>query len=149
MSEITFNVTAFRALFSEFSDAARFTDAVLQSYFTQATCYLTNQVSNGPADCLTRECRTLALNQLTAHICKSNQTATAGKTSGVTTSASVGSVSVGTTPTPFGQSTWAYWLSTTGYGQALLALLRSCTNGGAYLGGRCERAAFRKAGGRF
>ena len=149
MSEIIFDVTAFRVLYPEFSDETNFPDAVLQSYFTQSTCYLTNKVSNSPADCLTRECRTLALNQLTAHICQTSRTSAAGKTSGVTTSASVGSVSVGTTPPPFGQSTWAYWLSTTGYGQALLVLLRSCTNGGAYLGGRCERAAFRKVGGRF
>ena len=149
MSEITFDVTEFRQMFSEFSDAVRFSDTVLQSYFTQATCYMVNQVSNSPADCLTRECRTLALHQLTAHLCKSSQSADLGKTSEVTTSATVGSVSVGTTPPPFGQSTWAYWLSTTAYGQALLVLLRSCTNGGAYLGGRCERAAFRKVGGRF
>ena len=146
---IAFDVTAFRSQFPAFQDANRFPDNVLQQYFNTATCYLTNRVSGRPVDCLTRECRTLALNQMTAHLCQLSQDAAAGKNTGFKTSASVGSVSTSVATPPFNQSTLAYWLSSSPYGQALLALLRTCTASGYYIGGRCERAAFRKVGGYF
>ena len=147
--KITFDVAEFRSMFPEFSDPVTFPDVLLQGYFVTATCYMTNTVGNRLVDCLTRDCRKLALYQLTAHIAQLAINTQAGQSSTLETSASVGSVSVGNTPTPFGNSTFAYWLSTTPYGQALLVLLRGCSAGGYYIGSRYERSAFRKVGGRF
>ncbi len=145
MAAFTFNPVRFREDFRAFADATRFPDALLQGYFDAAGCY----VSNINSGCLRGTCRERALNLMTAHLCRISELVQQGKTPGVETSASVGSVSVSQTPPPFGTSEWSWWLNTTPYGQELLALLSGVVAGGLYLNGRAERAAFRKVGGRF
>ena len=144
-NRITFDIPRFRQRFPMFADETLFPDALLQGYFDTATCY----VDNTRGGCLSDTCRELALWAMTAHLCRLFQLIGQGKTPGVTTSATVGSVSVSTTPPPFGTSEWSYWLSTTPYGQMLISLLAGQVAGGLYLNGRPERSAFRKVGGRF
>ena len=145
MASIAFDVAGFRARYTVFADTARYPDATLQGYFDQGICY----VDNTTGGCLSESCRTSALWAITAHICRLNELIEQGKTPGIETSASVGSVSVSITPPPFGTSQWSWWLNTTAYGQQLQALLAGQVAGGLYIGGRCERSAFRKVGGRF
>ena len=145
MTDITFNVTVFRTQFPAFVSEATFPDVVLMGYFNSATCYL----STTDYGCLNGDCRERGLLLLTAHICVLTRQAEKGQTTGVLTSASVGGVSVSISPSPFGSNNWAWWLSTTAYGQELLALLRQSASGGLYIGGRPERRAFRKVAGRF
>ena len=141
----TFNPTTFREQFPAFADETRFPDAQLQMYWDMAGCY----VGNERGGCLDDTCRVLLLNLMTAHLCQINQLIISGKTPGITTSSSVGSVSVSITPPPFGSSQWSWWMNLTAYGQQAQSLLSVNVAGGLYIGGRCERAAFRKVGGRF
>ncbi len=145
MARILFDVALFRERFEAFADAVRFPDATLQAYFDTALCY----IDNAQGGCLSDECRLQALNAMTAHLCQLTQDIGAGKTPGVQTGASVGSVSVSLAAPPFGTSEWSWWLNTSAYGQQFLALLSGQVAGGLYIGGRCERGAFRKVGGRF
>ncbi len=145
MTTLMFDVAQFRLDFPAFADSTAFPDATLQGYFNSASCY----ISTSDFGCLNGDCRVMALYLMTAHLCQISQLAISGKTSGLVTSSSVGSVSVGLTPPPFGSSQWSWWLNTTPYGQQLQALLSQASIGGLYICGRPERSAFRKVGGRF
>ena len=142
---ITFNATRFRSRFPAFENQTTYPDATLQGYFDTALCY----VDSNRGGCLSDECREQALFAMTAHLCRLSDLIVRNKTPGVKTGSSVGRVSVSLAAPPFGSSEWSYWLNTTSYGQQFLALLSGQVAGGLYIGGRCERAAFRKVGGRF
>ncbi len=144
MATIEFDVTQFRTAFPEFADDAKYPDATLQVYWDTATCY----VSDEDYGCLSGDCRRLALNLMTAHLCKISEMAQAGDTPGQVTSATIDKVSVSTTPPP-NKSQWSWWLNTTPYGQQLEALLATNAVGGMYIGGLPEKSAFRKVGGIF
>jgi len=142
---IRFNATTFRRRFPAFQSQTDFPDITLQGYFDTALCY----IDNTKGGCLSDDCREQALFAMTAHLCQLSGMVIRGKTPGVKTGSSVSSVSVSLAAPPFGSSEWSYWLNTTAYGQQFLALLSGQVAGGLYIGGRCERAAFRKVGGRF
>lgn len=141
MSLHTFDLTTFQATFPEF---AATNPVALAAYWDMATQYL-----NPNDGCmLSGRVLQLALNFTTAHLAKLMALAGAGKTSGVATGATEGSVSVSMAPPPF-RSGWEFWLSTTPYGLQLWALLQVQTAGGTFIGPSLERASFRKAGGVF
>ncbi|GAB3484394.1 DUF4054 domain-containing protein [Azotobacter salinestris] len=132
------DLAAFRQRFPQFASVP---DETVTATAADAECYLSGQGCS---------CAELQIELMTAHLLALRQAAQAG-TGGVTgavTSATVGKVTVSTTPPPV-RSSWDWWLSSTPYGAELLALLRSCAVGGLYVGGRPERAAFRSVGGRF
>lgn len=97
MTDVTFNVGTFRDQFPEFASPADYPESVLQVYFDTAACY----VSAENYGRLSGDCRLLALNAMTAHLCKLNSLVTSGEAAGVATSATIGSVSVSLTPPPF------------------------------------------------
>lgn len=137
----TFDPVVFQGQYPEFFT----TDpAILTSYWTAATGYLS------PSDgfVLNGAVVPLALGLLTAHLARTMTLLASGQSAGVVTAASEGSVSVSMTPPPT-KSAWGWWLSTTPYGQQLLALLSLQSAGGFYIGGLPERSAFRKVGGVF
>lgn len=114
------------------------------AYFGLATAYLNPNdgcMLNGAA-------LGAALNLMTAHLSQLGLAAAAGTPTGPIIGASEGSVSVSILPPP-GKSAFDYWLSSTPYGQQLLALLSLRGAGGFLIGGSLERASFRKAGGVF
>ena len=98
MSIVVFDPELFRTQFPAFADETRYPDATLQAYFNTATCYI------NPTDsrCLNGDCLVLALNSMTAHLCRLNELATSGKISGIVTSASIDGVSclLYTSPSP-------------------------------------------------
>lgn len=145
MAIIAFDVAVFRRDFPEFADDVKYPDETLQAYFNTATCYISAN-DCGP---LTGDCRLLALNAMTAHLCKVSAMAVSGQTPGVVSSSTVGSVSVSLSPPPFGTDQWSWWLSTTPYGLQLQALLSGASVGGFIVGGSAERSAFRSLGGQF
>ena len=145
MTTIAFNVALFRQQFPAFASETTYPDATLQVYFTTGSCFVSTQ----DYGCLSGDCRVLALNAMTAHLCRLNEMIVAGNQPGVVTSSSVGSVSVSLTPPPFGTSEWSYWLNQTPYGQQVQVLLEQSAVGGLYVGGSCERQGFRKYGGVF
>ena len=142
---VSFNPASFREQFPAFADSVRFPDSVLSRCFTQSTCYINNETNR----CINAQCLELLLYSFTAHICLINSNVQQDKTNGIVTSASVGGVSVGLAPPPFGSDQWSWWINTTPYGQQVEALLDGLSAGGFYFGGRCERGAFRKVGGGF
>lgn len=144
MAEHTLDIASFRAQFPAFTNTP---DAALQLQWDAAVVYFgayDGQLLYG--DRLQR-----CLELLTAHLLQINVMLAAGgqtPTVGVLTSATIDKVTVSNMPPPV-KSEWGYWLSTTPYGMQLLALLRVASAGGIYVGGRPERAAFRKVGGSF
>ena len=144
MATQIFNSTAFRAQFAEFANVTTYPDVLLSGYFTMASQYIS------PVDgyILAGDSLLLALNIMTAHLAKSFTMLNAGQSSVVVVGSSEGSVSVSLTP-PAAKNSFQWWLSTTGYGIQLRALLSVSAAGGISVGGSQERASFRKAGGVF
>ena len=142
---VTFLPARFREQYPAFADTTRFPDTVLTACFNQGVCYIPNKETR----CLDGPCLEQALLLLTAHICQLRNDTENGKGNGIVTSASVGGVSVSVAPPPFGSSQWDWWLNNSPYGAQLNAFLDGLSVGGFYIGGRCERRAFRKVGGAF
>lgn len=147
MSTITLDPAAFRALFPQFADPAKFPDAALSIQFGAATGY----VSADTYGDMTVGARTNALYLMLAHlmaigviIAQNNYQGQVG----IVTGAVVDHVQITLTPPPV-KSQWQWWLNTTPYGAQLVALLQAQAAGGFYVGGLPERAAFRKVGGIF
>lgn len=141
MAAIVFDKAVFRDKFPEFATAA---DSRLDLYWDVATGY----VSSNDYGRLNGNARGHALDLMTAHLVTLADMIAAGTTPAIESGATVDKVAVTMTPPPV-KSQWQYWLSLTGYGQMLLALLQSVAVGGLYIGGNPERAAFRKVGGGF
>ena len=144
MATLVFDVTIFRAQFPAFADPSKFPDALLDSYWQVASCY----ISANNYGYLNGACREYALNLMTAHIAQFGVLIASGTVPAVTTSASVGEVSVGIQPPPI-KNQFTYWLSTTPYGLQLLALLNVKGVGGISVGGLPEKSAFRRVAGIF
>ena len=141
---LTFDVTQFRATYTEFSDPLKYPDAVLQNYWDIATCY----ISNENYGYLSGDCRQLAINLMTAHLAKIADLSNSGQLAILAQAASIDKISVSLTPPPL-KNQFAWWLSTTAYGQQLYALLQARSVGGFYVGGLPEKSAFRRVGGIF
>ncbi len=139
---IQFDVSAFRLSFPAFANDAAYSDVSLRANWDAATCYVSPQ-SYGY---LHGECRTRALNLMTAHLVALADTVKAGQTPGMVSAATIDKVTVTLTPPPI-KSQWQWWLSLTPYGQQLLALLSASAAGGFYISGLPESSAFRRVHG--
>lgn len=145
--KVTLDPATFRAMFSEFADAATYTDEALQMRWdAEAVAY----VSDENCGSLTGAKRAYAVQIMLAHLLRLSKMASAADAApaGVITSATIDKVSVTLVPPP-ARSEWGYWLAQTPYGQQLGAYLSMQAAGGFYIGGNPERAAFRKVGGVF
>lgn len=146
---ITMDIATFRALFPEFADVVEYPDAALQTRWdAEAVAYVSDE------DCgdLAGTKRAYAIQIMLAHLLRLSKLAAAagaGATpAGVVTSATIDKVSVTLAPPP-ARDARGYWLAQTPYGQQLSAYLTAQAVGGFYVGGRAERAGFRKVGGAF
>jgi len=144
MTEITFDVTAFRVEFTEFANPTDFPDTLLQGKFNLATCY----VNPNPNNYIAVGCLTQVLYLMTAHLTKLNSLINAGQTPGQVQSTTIDKITVTLTPPPL-PNQWQWWLGLTAYGQQLLALLQSLAAGGFYFGSLPERSSIRSVGGVF
>lgn len=142
---VSLDPAKFRREYPTFADPAVFADDVISRHFA-AAC---DHISPRPGKRLNGESRERALYLMTAHLMNLEQDMLAGNPGGMVSGASVDKVSVSLTPPPV-KSQFQHWLCLTSYGQQLLALLKSKTAVGLYVGGLpAERAGFRKAGGVF
>lgn len=148
---IELNITLFRQRFQQFAIPAVFPDPVISMQWLMASQY----VSDGQAvfsEDMPDAARELALQQMTAHLMALQCIISAGGTysgqGGVTTAATIDKVSVTLAAPPYGTSAWRFWLNTTPYGQALLALLTAQSVGGFAYGGS-PVLGFRGAAGGF
>lgn len=150
MAAIPLDLVAFRALFPAYSNPAKYPDALIESYYTQAGCYISN--NDSPCSILRGDCLALALNLMTAHLLFLADVVASGKapgsTPGLVVGATIDMITV-TLQAPPAASQWQWWLNLSPYGQRLLALLQVKGSGGFYIGGRPERSAFRGVGGVF
>ncbi|HZZ80030.1 MAG TPA: DUF4054 domain-containing protein [Gemmataceae bacterium] len=128
---ISFNPTAFRALFPAFANTVTYPDAQVQAYWDTATAYVSNRSGGCYTGGLSLPQQTLALNQMTAHLLCISGMIASGNTPGVTVGATIDKISVTLEPPP-APNQWQYWLQTTPYGQLLLALLQVASVGGFY-----------------
>ncbi|EGG4117014.1 DUF4054 domain-containing protein [Salmonella enterica subsp. enterica serovar Gatineau] len=150
MAAITFDAALFRKQIPAYADPEKYPDATIESWWEQAACY----ISTEDYGWLNGNSRALAINLMTAHLMTLSTAASsgAGQTAGaggIVTGATIDKVSVTLAAPPSATDEWEYWLSLTPFGQRLLALLRSKSVGGFYVGLYPELSAFRKAGGRF
>lgn len=150
MAAITFDAALFRKQIPAYADPEKSPDATIESWWEQAACY----ISTEDYGWLNGNSRALAINLMTAHLMALSTAASsgAGQTAGaggIVTGATIDKVSVTLAAPPAATDEWEYWLSLTPFGQRLLALLRSKSVGGFYVGLYPELSAFRKVGGRF
>ena len=147
--KIALDLVAWRKQFPAF---ANISDGQIEGYWDVATTIISPWES-----CLLNDGRlTIALNYLTAHIAYMATQPPAGgagpggvpPAGGVVTGVVVDKIQIQMAAPPT-RDGWSYWLATSPYGQALWAFLSAWSAGGFYIGGRPERAAFRKVGGRF
>ena len=149
MTDIVFDPAAFRAnpLFAAYSNAAVYTDPVLQAWADIASNYIAKRYSYCYPNTMTPEQATLALNLMTAHLLalsgQIGNAPAAPKTPGLKQAATIDKVSVTLTPPPVNNQ-WQWWLSLTPFGQMLLALLQKFTAGGFYFGGYPIRDSYRR-----
>ena len=141
---IPLDPTLFRAQFPAFSSDVKYPDTLLQMYWEEVTCIVSDQ-SYG---LLYGKCRQLALNMLLAHFLGMMATVNKGRQGGFVSSSTIDKVSV-TKVAPPTPDMFSWWLSQTPYGQQLLALLDVKSVGGYYIGGSPETSGFRRIGGFF
>jgi hypothetical protein len=141
---IVYDDALFRAQCPEFADETKYPPALIQMYWDQATCIVSNE-DYGP---LMGDCRALGLNLLTAHLLKISQNIMKGKQGGYVVSSTIDKISVQRLAPP-SVSEFDWWLNQTPYGQQLLVMLEVHTVGGFSFGGLPERSAFRKVNGVF
>jgi len=141
---ITLDIATFRTLFPEFASATTYPDVLITQNWDIATVYVSNEDYGWMATAQ----RTRALNLLTAHVTSISTMISNGEDPQIVTSSSIDKISVTAQP-PIIQNQFHYWLALTPYGKELLALLKMASVCGMYVGGRAERAAFRKVGGSF
>lgn len=136
----------FRLQFPQFSDESKYPDVLLQMYWDEMTCF----VSDANYGQIIGNCRLMLLNLFVAHMMTImlKAASSGGKQTGFKTSATIDKVSVSTAAPP-SPNMFQYWLGLTPYGQAALAMLQINTAGGDYIGGLGEAAAFRRVGGVF
>lgn len=135
-----FDIAAFRVNFPAYADETAYPDSLITAKSEIALCYISE---NSGCDCFE-----YAWQLMVAHLLYIDDLIAGGGVVGQVTGATVDKVSVTIAP-PDTKGGYSYWLSTTPYGNQLRALLKRCSIGGAYIGGRSERSAFRSAGGTF
>lgn len=144
MGTHSFNIPLFREQFPAFTDPIAYPDATLTAYWDVAILYV-----NSMDSCLLNgDALQYAINAMTAHLAYLTPLIIAGEKPGFETDATIDKISVAIMPPPV-SNFWNFWLSSSPYGQALLAFLRVQTAGGLMTGGLPEISAIRKIGGIF
>ena len=141
---ILFDVAEFRLSFPEFANVLVYPDAMLQRYWDQAVCYISD------IDCgrLSGKCRRLAIDLMLAHLLSIFILIAAGQTSVLIKGSTIDKITVNLETPPINDG-WQWWLMTTPYGIELWGLLQARSAGGFYIGGIAELSAFRRVGGGF
>lgn len=140
---IVFDAALFRQQIPVFADTVKYPDALIQSWWDIATDY----ISTTDYGYLSGNSRVLAINLLAAHMMHIAENPSGGG-SGILTSASEGSVSVGMHVYQT-KSLFLQWLLSSPHGRQLAALLNVKAAGGIYAGGSSMQGMIRDRGGRF
>lgn len=145
MTATVYTDSAFRAQFPAFANTTTYPQATLSGYWTMGVAY----ISDVNVGAVWKQAQAQLANDLmAAHLAYIYQLTNAGGSTGVTTGATEGSVSVTLLPPP-AKTAYGFWLSQSPYGQQLAALLKQMAGVGFLVGGSYERQGFRKIGGIF
>lgn len=137
----TYNDAQFRAQFPAFANTATYPATTISGLYDVAGLY----VQNTKYGWLARACATqYALYLLTAHLLQIQALTLAGQQPAIMTGAGIDKISVTVLP-PEVPNAWQFWLQTTTYGSALLALLNVTSAGGLYTPGSLGRRGFSAA----
>lgn len=129
----------FRGWFSAFANTSTYPKSLLQECFDAAGFYIANS-QFGP---LARAKTTLwCLYLMTAHLAQIMTAAIAGQTTGTVVGATIDKITVQLQQFQY-PNQWELWLSSTLYGQQLLALLQVQSVGGFSVPAGSGRAGFR------
>ena len=133
MTQIIVTPVDIKQVFPEF---ATLTDAVIESYITQAECY----ISTEDYGILNAKARKLAIELMTAHLLTLWKRISEDNQSQATfvATANIHDVSVSLTP-PANANQYEFWLNLTIYGTRLWALLSTKTPCGFYVAGSPQR----------
>lgn len=142
-TQIIFNSTEFRSLFPAFGNQTLYPDATLNNDFTLATGYVSDRAGGCFIGGMSAARQKQALYLMTAHLLAIGDAIATGSNPALLQAATIDKISVTQTPPPV-KNQWQWWLSTTAYGQQLLALLQVASVGGFYVpGAPPARAGFR------
>jgi|SRR5271165_720979 len=135
---LTFDYALFILQVPQYSNSAKYPQALMQSYWDIATNYVSNVGNFGNLQGTSRQ---YALNLMVAHLAYLAGLIAAGQVPGLMQNATIDKVTVGLTPPPL-KNQFQWWLSLTPYGQQLFALLQVSSVGGNYIGGSPVLANF-------
>lgn len=141
---IALNIATFRSMFPAYSNVTTYPDALVTMNWEFATEY----ISAEDYGVLAGNSRARALYLMTAHLFNLSDIIAGGQVPSMVSGSAIDRINVSLTPPPV-TNQLHYWLSLTGYGAQLLALLRMRMTGGFYIGGSAERSNFRKYDGSF
>ena len=141
---LTFDYALFIQQFPAYSDPTLYPEATLQNYWNLAINYVSD-INWGVINGATRQ---YAINLMLAHLVYIAGLIAAGQVPYLMQNATIDKITVGLTPPPL-KNQWQWWLSTSPYGQQLLALLQVQSVGGFYIGGSAALAGFRPYGSGF
>lgn len=129
--------TLFRTQFPAFEDATAFPTPTLQMYWDSAGTIITNTTYGAIA----QQGGPMALNLMTAHLAALSVMIANNELPAIPISAGIDKINITTEPPPL-KTQFQYWLSTTPYGQQLLAMLQVASVGGLYVPGGLGKQGF-------
>ena len=143
MTSIAFDYPTFIALFPAYSNAVKYPQTTIQAFWNSAINYVSNTDGCGN---LQGSGRQYAINLMTAHLVYISDLIASGTVPYLMESSTIDKITVELTPPPL-KNQYQWWLSTSPYGQQLLALLQVNSAGGFYIGGSAPLPAFGYQGG--
>jgi len=144
MATILFDAAIFRIQCPLYANFTTYPDATILNWWTVGSDY----ISVDDYGLLKGNSRILALNLMAAHLLYLSDKIASGAATGILTSASEGSVSIGIAPPPF-KSMFQAWLAESPYGKQLYALLSVKSAFGLYVGGSGVTGNIRNPDGTF
>jgi hypothetical protein len=142
-SYITFDYALFQSQIPLYANTQQYPQSLVNMFWTTATFYVSDIGNFGVVQ---GAARAYAINLMTGHLLYIAGLVSQGTVPYLMQNSTIDKVTVGLTPPPL-HNQWQWWLSTSAYGQQLLALLQVNSVGGFYIGGSAPRAAFGYQGG--
>ena len=137
MTAYSYSDAVFRAQFPVFQSQTAFPPDLIQNYWTTAATIVTNN----DYGILANQGGPNAMYLMTAHLTQLGVLIGNGETPAVQTGAGIDKINITLMPPPV-KTQFQYWLSTTPYGQQLLALLQVAAIGGFYAPGGMGKIGF-------
>lgn len=137
MGTYSYSDALFRAQFPAFSNTTTYPVILIENYWTTSGTI----IANSDYGILANMGGPQALYLMTAHLTQLGVMIGNGETPAVQTGAGIDKINITLMPPPI-KTQFQYWLSTTAYGQQLLAMLQAASVGGFYAPGGMGKRGF-------